>query len=129
MSTVTIPPHVIPRVREGAYSTLRDCAEGIDQAGDDPGGHERVRRRLQATWRLLDAIGWTSADRPRMAVKIDPRDHSEALLAALEPMLPPLEGWLGDLPESDTRRPAKQAEVDAVRDFAAHVRGHVGGQR
>jgi hypothetical protein len=130
MSTLTIPPGVIARVREGAFSALRDCAEAIDQAGRDPGAHEQVRARLQGMWRLLDAIGWTSPDdRPVVEVEVDPGEHAQALLAALEPMLPLLEGWLADLPEFDPRLPAKQAEVQAVRDFAARVRAQVGGQR
>jgi len=130
MSTVTIPPGVIPRVREGAFSALRDCAQAIDQAGHDPGAHEQVRARLQGMWRLLDAIGWTSAkDGPVVRLRIDPGEHAHALLAALELMLPLLEGWVADLPEFDPRRHVKQAEVQAVRDFAAQVRAHVGGQR
>jgi hypothetical protein len=130
MSTVTIPPEVIARVREGAFSALRDCAEAIDQAGHDPGAHEQARVRLQGVWRLLDAIGWTSAkDHPVVGVKIDPGEHAQALLATLEPMLPLLEDWLADLPEFDPRLAGKQAEVQAVRDFAARVRAQGGGQR
>ncbi|HXN39373.1 MAG TPA: hypothetical protein VN892_15140 [Solirubrobacteraceae bacterium] len=129
MSTVTIPPGVIARVREGAFSALRDCAEGIDQAGRDPGEHEQVRARLRGMWRLLDAIGWTSPDdHSVVGLQVDPGEHAQALLVALDPILALLEGWLADLPEFDPRRPAKQAEVQAVREFTARVRG-VGGQR
>jgi hypothetical protein len=130
MSTLTIPPGVIASVREGAFSTLRDCAQAIDQAGRDPLAHEQVRARLQGMWRLLDEIGWTSAkDRPVVGVQVDPGEHAQALLAALEPMLPLLEGWLADLPEFDPRRASKQAEVQAVREFVARVSAQVGGQR
>lgn len=130
MSTTVIPPPVISRVREGAFSGLRDCAEGIDHAGYDPDEHERVRQRLQATWRLLDVIGWSAGDDQLVTgVEIDASQHGEALLTALGIMLPLLEGWLQDIPDFDSRRPGKQAEVESMREFEAQVRRHTGRQR
>lgn len=129
MNTLTIPPRVIPRVRDGAFAGLRNCAEGIDQAGRDLGEHERVRRRLRATWRLLDAIGWSSTDPPVVGMEIDVCEHGGALLAALEPMLTLLGGWLGEIPAGDPRLPARRAELEAVREIVAQTRREAGGQR
>jgi hypothetical protein len=127
MSTITIAPLVLPRVREGALTALLDCAEAIDQAGRDPGEHQRIRERLQATWRLLDEIRWNSEDdRPGVGAQIDTDEHRQALFAATQIMLPLLDGWLQELPAGDPRRPGRQAELNATRKLHTGLCGQAG---
>jgi hypothetical protein len=123
-STVIVPARVIPRVREGLYSRAAEVSELIDRASmqgdreEDPSVFVEARRRLDATWRLLDAIGWRNTD-DEGDVEVDVA-HARMLLAAVGVMLPLLAGWLSDLPDRQERA-VEQREYNECLAFQAQL--------
>jgi hypothetical protein len=121
-TTHVIPALVIPRVREGTYTRVHDLADALIDGSrralrdDDPSALVKLREQLDATWRLLDAIGWRTADdHARVVVH---REHLPAVLAACEAMLPMLAEWIID----DPAKPGREQEYRAVGEFARGLR-------
>ena len=90
-NTLTIPPHVVPRLREGAHLQLAQGADAIRHATqafekDEP--PLEGREDMERTWALLDVLGWAGAAPP--PIELDMRHHSTALIAALDEIVPDL---------------------------------------
>jgi hypothetical protein len=125
-TTHVIPALVVPRVREGTYTRVHDLADAMVDGSrranldDDPSVLVKIREQLDDTWRLLDAIGWRTAE-DRAAVVVY-SEHMDAVLAAVEEMMPMLAQWLADLPADDPRRPEKHDEYQQTAEFADTLR-------
>ncbi len=128
MSQMTaISERLLPRVREGLYTWVANICETADQAaGDrhretDPSAYIEIRSRLEAAWLLLDDIGWTALDNSA-AVRVDVARHGEALLAAVETMLPMMTVWLRELADDDPGKPERVEEYLTTQRLGASVR-------
>jgi len=121
-TTVTVPARVIACVRAGVYARVQGVCELIEGASmqlsrdGDPSGFLEARRRLDATWRLLDAIGWRNSD-DHGDVEVDV-GHAAELAAAVALALGA--GWLSDMPDGP-RRAARRREYDECRAFAVDL--------
>jgi hypothetical protein len=120
-SMITVPARVVPRVREGLYTRVRDVSDLIDAAArqanreEDPALFEAARSRLDAIWRLLDTIGWRTAD-DNKDVEVD-AVHTTLLLDVAELMLPLMAGWLRETPASE--QAGARVEYQQTQAFAA----------
>jgi hypothetical protein len=129
-STVIVPARVIPRVREGLYSRAAEVSELIDRASmqgdreENPSMFAESRWRLDAIWRLLDAIGWRNTE-DEGDVEVDVA-HARVLLTAVGLMLPLLAGWLSDSPDRPGRA-ASQQEYDECLAFEAQLQRVIEG--
>jgi hypothetical protein len=120
---LTIPPQVVLRVREGAHLELAQRANEIRHAAeafekDQPPLESRAA--MERTWALLDVLAW--AGNVRSLVELDMRQHSTALIAALDAIGPEMARRLSEMPDEDERRPAREDEYQAVRGFDARAR-------
>src|ERR1019366_1102193 len=113
MSTnAPIPVAVAPRLREGAKSLMRTLGCDLEDAAEDPPAFGELQERLRGVWGLLDVIGWSDED-DHGEVAVDLDEHSAALLAALDEILPtspaerPSAGWWRS---SRTRRAWSRAD-------------------
>ncbi len=87
--TITIPPELVPLLRDGLYFDLHGCVgetsalvEPCDR-GDIRAEVEERFARAEATRRLLDVVGWYEPEEGPPPVEVDVREHREALLRAL----------------------------------------------
>jgi len=125
--TTTIPEPVLPRIREGLYTLIANICETADQAaGDrdrevDPSAYAEIRPRLEGVWSLLDVVGWTALENSA-AVRVDLERQGEALLAAIETMLPMMTVWLRELADGDPDKKAHADEQLRAQRFRASIR-------
>lgn len=119
-TTILIPDAVAPRVREGARSLMRTLGSLMQDTADDPPAFGELHDRLRSMWSLLDAIGWD--DEQESAVEVDLREHSTALLAAVDEILPMLAEWLKEMADEDTAKPARMDEYRLARQFRVAAR-------
>jgi hypothetical protein len=118
-STLQLPSAVALPVREGAIATLRELGAELADAVNDRAAYGSLHERLQATWSLLDTIGW----QPGGEGPVDVREHGPTLLAALDTILPGLAQWLGEMRAEFAEREAACAEeYEAVREFEGLLR-------
>jgi hypothetical protein len=122
-NTLTIPPHVVPRLREGAHLQLARGADAIRHAAqafekDEP--PLEGREEMERTWALLDVLGWAGAAPP--PIELDMRRHSIALIAALDEIVPDLARWLSEMSDQDERRPSRKDEYQAMCEFEGAAR-------
>jgi hypothetical protein len=117
MSTdIPIPIAVAPRLREGARSLMRTLGCDLEGAADDPPAFGELQERLRGVWGLLDVIGWSDEnDHGEIAVDLD--EHSAALLAALDMILPMLAEWLAEMADDDPDKSSREAEYRLVQQF------------
>jgi hypothetical protein len=127
---------MLRELRSGLHTNLGDAAQGISQI-TDAGGRERHpewyaehRERFERTWALLDLIGWSEPKHPS-ALRLDLRQHGQAMIEALEVRLLVAEDDLKEADAVDAERkergepPKRQRtveRVEAVREFAAAVK-------
>src|ERR1700677_2983073 len=123
--TLTVPPNLVGRVREGTYGLL--AAEAIVRSAH---AHEQPEpmshTNLEHASALPGRLGWTGDQDSGEAIERAP-EHSTALHAAIETMVPLLAGWLDDLDLADARRPDRAEELRLVRQFAVGLEGDRGG--
>lgn len=101
------------------------CETADDAAGDpdrevDPSTYREIRRRLERAWSLVDVIGWTARENSA-AVRVDVSRHGEALLAAIETMLPMMAVWVRELDHDDPCRRERAEELRALERLGAAV--------
>jgi hypothetical protein len=126
---LTVPPNLVPRVREGTYGLLVVAAEAIvDSAHVHEPPEPTSRAGLEHALTMLDRLGWTSDQDTGQAIELDP-EHRTALHAAIEVQLPLLAQWLGDLDPDDRSRPDRAEELRLIRQFAVGLEGERGGPR
>jgi BMFP domain-containing protein YqiC len=124
--TTTIPELLLPRVREGLYALVASICETADHAAGDPdreldsSTYREIRRRLEGAWSLLDVVGWTARENFD-AVRVDVEQHREALLAAIETMVPMMAVWLRELEHDDPCRWQRSGELRALKRLGAAV--------
>jgi DNA-binding NarL/FixJ family response regulator len=128
-STV-IPAELVDDVRRGAWRHLHSVAEAVVEAGSVPGLHTTLKQRrdhrasAEATWALLDCLGWSDDD-PPLDLDLDVLRHGEALRAALGRARDEVECWLQESSQ-DSRGAAPRhsivaARVQALRAFAVSL--------
>jgi hypothetical protein len=124
--TTTISETLLPRVREGLYTLIASICEAADAAAGDPARevepstYREIRRRLEGAWSLLDVVGWTARENSA-AVRVDVEQHREALLAAIETMLPMVAVWASELKHDDPCRRERFEELRALKRLGAAV--------
>jgi|CZKG01.1.fsa_nt_gi hypothetical protein len=117
MSTnAPIPVAVAPRLREGAKSLMRTLGCDLEDAAEDPPAFGELQERLRGVWGLLDVIGWSDED-DHGEVAVDLDEHSAALLAALDEILPMLAQWLAEMADDDPDKSSREAECRLVAQF------------
>lgn len=84
------------------------------------------RTSLDHAWALLGRLGWTGDQDTGEAIELAP-EHSTALHAALETMVPLLAEWLDELDPDDASRPHRAEELRLIRQFAVGLEGERGG--
>jgi hypothetical protein len=122
-NTLTIPPQVVPRLREGAHLQLARGADAIRyaaQASDKDEPPLEGREDMERTWALLDVLGWAGVAPP--PIELDMRHHSTALIAALDEIVPDLARWLSEMSGEDERGPSRKDEYQAMREFEGAAR-------
>ncbi len=122
-NTLTIPPHVVPRLREGAHLQLARGADAIRHAAqafqkDEP--PLEGREDMERTWALLDVLGWAGAAPP--LIELDMRHHSTPLIAALDEIVPDMARWISEMSDEDERQPSRKDEYQAMREFEGVAR-------
>jgi len=125
-STLTIPPQVVPRVREGAHlqlaqraNEIRHTAEAFEK--DQPPLESRAD--MERTWALLDILGWAGHVPP--SIELDMHKHSTALIAALDAIVPDMARWLSEMSDEDERKSDREDEYLAIREFETTARSAV----
>jgi len=124
--TTTISETLLPRVREGLYTLVANICEKADQAAGDPdrevepSTYREIRRRLEGAWFLLDVVGWTARENSD-AVRVDVSQQGEALLSAIETMLPMMTVWVSELKHDDPCRRERFEEFRALKRLGAAV--------
>jgi hypothetical protein len=124
---LTVPPNLVPRVRECTYGLLAVAAAATVRstyANEQP--EPTSRTNLEHALVILDRLGWTSDQGTKQAIELDP-GHSTALYAAIEAEVPLLAEWLGDLDPDDTSRPDRAEELRLIRQCAVGLEGERGG--
>jgi hypothetical protein len=87
--TITIPPELVPLLRDGLYFDLHGCLDETSalveprDRGDIRAEVEDRLARAEATRRLLDVVGWYEPEEGPPPVEVDVREHRDALLRAL----------------------------------------------
>jgi hypothetical protein len=116
--TLTVPPNLVPRVREGPYGLLAVAAQAIEQSAHAHRRPERLSRiNLEHAWALLGRLGWTSGQDTEEVIELA-REHSTTLHAAVETMVPLLAERLNDLDPDNASRPDRVEELRLIRQFA-----------
>jgi hypothetical protein len=98
---LTIPAVIVDWVRRATYAEIGQAAERLDTAAFacDREAHPEwflaPMANLRESYALLDRIGWAKTD-PPLAVQIELRDYSWALLRALEGALEFADEEVGD---------------------------------
>jgi hypothetical protein len=120
MSTLTIPPRVVPHIRAGAQVQIAEAAEQlatvIGQAmsrGIPPASEQQ---RLSQAWALVDLLGWS--DEAGEPVELDVREHGEALGAALDGNAERLAELVADTDDS----PQRASDLQELREFERTAR-------
>ncbi|MGA2165210.1 MAG: hypothetical protein ABSH36_12170 [Solirubrobacteraceae bacterium] len=86
--TITIPPELVPLLRDGAYFDLHGQAAEICEhveprdRGDVCGEVNECLDRAQRARALLDIVGWLEPVEAS-PVEVDAREHHDALVRAL----------------------------------------------
>ena len=130
--TTTISETLLPRVREGLYTLVANICEKADHAAGDPdrevepATYREIRCRLEGAWSLLDVVGWTARENSA-AVRVGVSQHGEALLAAIETMLPMMAVWVSELKHDDPCRRERYEELRALKRLGAVVPSRSGG--
>jgi hypothetical protein len=121
--TLTMPPDLIGRAREGVYWQLAAAAEVIvaDALTNAPPAPE-TRRQLKGALALLDLL----TGEPGAPLELATAEHGPLLAAAVADMLPKLQLWLDELDDGDERRPERTDELRLLCQFDAHLRRVVG---
>jgi hypothetical protein len=110
-ATLTIPPRLVERVREGAFALLAAPAEAIVAGALVAALPEpETRRQLQGALALLDLLD--SDTGAMLEVPASP-----LLLASVEDILPKLQAWFDELDATDERRPGWTEELRLLRQF------------
>jgi hypothetical protein len=125
--TLTVPPGLVRRVREGTYGLLAVAAEAIERsayANEQP--EPTGRTNLEHALAMLDRLGWTSEQDTDQAIELDP-EHSTALHTAIEAHVPHLAEWLAELDPDDASRPDRAEELRLIRRFAVGLEEGRGG--
>jgi hypothetical protein len=119
--TITIPPELVPLLRDGLYFDLHGCLDetsALVEPRDRGNIRAEVEERLaraEATRRLLDVVGWYEPEEGPPPVEVDVREHREALLRALQTRVESE----SDLAAADTM--ASEAERAAARARAGQL--------
>jgi hypothetical protein len=103
---MTLTPEVAALVREQLHTTVADTIERRDE--------------LEGAWLLLDEMGWSDEDDP---APIDLVEHGDALLDAIDGIVPLLEQWLEEMDDDDSRRPERRTEIEALRQIKTELGG------
>ncbi len=122
-TTLTIPPQIVLRLREGANLQLAHAAYEIAAlvlAVDKEAPPLEDRRYMARLWALLDAIGWSGAVAGPIELDLD--EHSPALLIAVGEIEPHLVELLAEMPDEDKRKPSRTDELHAMQQFADAAR-------
>jgi hypothetical protein len=126
-SILTVPQEVIPRLREGVRLQLAHGAEAVHrEVAAWPKGEPPLAGRalMDSAWSVIDLIGWTG-DVPG-SIELDLAENGAVLLAAVEQIVPLVEGWLDELDPVDPRREQRADELRLLLQFQVQVRGVVG---
>lgn len=116
---ITIPSTIVDWVRRATYAEIGLAAEKLDTAAfaSDREAHPEwflgPAANLRESYALLDRIGWSKTT-PALAVQIELRDYSWALLRALEGALEFADEEVGDHVGEDVERAARH--LDRVPD-------------
>ncbi len=119
--TITIPPELVPLLRDGLYFDLHGCLDETSalveprDRGDIRAEVEGRLARAEATRLLLDVVGWYEPEEGPPPVEVDVREHREALLRALQTRVESE----SDLAAADTM--ASEAERAAARARAGQL--------
>lgn len=121
--TLIVPPSLVPRIREGTYGLLVAAAETIVQSAHVHGQPEPVScANLEHAFAVLGQIGWTGEQDTEEAIELAP-EHSKALHASIEMMLPLLTEWFDELDPDDASRPRRSQELLDIRQLAVGFEG------
>jgi hypothetical protein len=124
--TLTIPPNLVPRVREGTYGLLAVAAGAIEQSAQAHEQPEAISLTHQEhALALLARLGWSSNQDSEQAIELA-REHRASLHAAVEAMIPLLAGWLDELDPDDASRPRRAEELRLIRQFVLELEGERG---
>lgn len=123
MSTLTIPPRVVPYIRAGAQVQIADAAEQLATVigeamsrGIPPASEQQ---RLSQAWALVDLLGWP--DEAGEPVELDVREHGEALCAALDGNAERLAELVADT-DDGPQRASRASDLQELREFERTAR-------
>jgi hypothetical protein len=113
---VTIPATIVDWVRRATYAEIGLAAEKLDTAAfaSDREAHPEwflgPAANLRESYALLDEIGWAKTN-PPLAVQIELRDYSWALLRALEGALEFADEEIGDHVGEDVEHATQRLDL------------------
>jgi hypothetical protein len=120
---ITVPPQVIPRLREGAQLQLSFAAHEIAASAqalhrDDPPLEER--RKMDRLWALLYLLGWSRV--VSEPIELDLHEHCLALLIAVDEIGLHMQTSLDEMPDDDQRKLGRTDELRAMHEFESAAR-------
>jgi hypothetical protein len=121
--TLLVPSSLIQTIREGAYGLLASASDDIARSSHSQVRPEPdTRLRLDQAWALLDRLGWMPCAVEAEQMQISIAEHGETLLAAVDVIVPLLEGWLDDMDPADSQKPEGADAVRLTRQFQVQAR-------
>jgi hypothetical protein len=129
MSTLMIPPAVVPRVREGALAHLETLGKRIADATWYQEECEALYEQVQEQWALLDVIGWSEEEDTGEMIEADIASIGKAIKFVADDMTISMVQWFGEMDEDDPERPARADELRLMQQFRVQVRRATKGRR
>jgi len=133
-SVLEVRPEILPPLRDALHGVIQQAAEGVVNVADwsrceqCPVWYVAHLERLERVFALLDAVGWSDADRVH-AIHLDLREHRWAVLKAVEVSALSAQGDLygitGQIGSAERHESVKRGELVrralALRDFGTTV--------
>jgi hypothetical protein len=123
MSTLTIPPRVVPYIRAGAQMQIAAAAEQlatvIGEAMSRGIPPTCEQQRISQAWVLTDLLGWP--DEAGEPVELDVREHGVALGAALDDNAEQLAELVADT-EEGLQRASRKRDLQELLEFESTAR-------
>jgi hypothetical protein len=129
MSTLMIPPAVVPRLREGVLAHLETLGDRIAGATWYQEKCEALFEQVEEQWALLDVIGWSVEEDTGEMIEADIAPVGKAMKFVADDMTVSMVRWFGEMDENEPERPARAEELRLMQQFRVQVRRARKGRR
>jgi hypothetical protein len=129
--TIVIPEELVPLLRDGLYFDLHGQHEEAGslveprRRADISDGIAGCSARAEGARALLDVVGWIDPIETPTDVKVDVRQHHDALLRALLTRIASEHSVEEDPEVSEEERATAKARIDQLADLIAQAEGSI----